>query len=204
MKNTVWKNSVCYSLVHRHPRGISRPAVLVNSEKDSGAWQRSAARTRSRRSTSNPQQIQISGWVFHGQHPHCKDLALKKHPLVQKSLPHYQKTPEGCGCPKFLAGRGFLANFDAAGKSYFPAARHARLGHVPAGQWLLENRPRLRERSWMFSSENATAVASWKVSRYRGGVATCATMGHLGPEQRCNVTRRRFSCIVSLKPLLRA
>ena len=40
----------------------------------------------------------------------------------------FQKTWEGCGCPPFPAGRGFLQNFDAAGKLFadFPAARNAK------------------------------------------------------------------------------
>ena len=34
------------------------------------------------------------------------------------------------------------------------------LGIFRQGKWLLENRPRLRERCWMFSSETATAFLS--------------------------------------------
>ena len=35
------------------------------------------------------------------------------------------------------------------------------LGTFRQGRWLLENRPRLRERSWIFSSETATALLSF-------------------------------------------
>ena len=38
-----------------------------------------------------------------------------------------QKTREGCGCPKFIAGRVFRQIFDTAGEFFpdFPAARSA-------------------------------------------------------------------------------
>ena len=48
-----------------------------------------------------------------------------------------QKTREGCGCPKFPAGKGFPAKFDTAGK-YSPIFRQRemlslpRFGHFPA------------------------------------------------------------------------
>ena len=56
----------------------------------------------------------------------------------------------------------FPANCDAAGSSC-PISGCTRcypcqgLGIFRQGKWLLENRPRLRERSWIFSSESATA-----------------------------------------------
>ena len=40
-----------------------------------------------------------------------------------------------------------------------------KLRHFWQGKWLLENRPRLRERSWIFSSETATAFVSVSVFR---------------------------------------
>ena len=40
-----------------------------------------------------------------------------------------------------------------------------RLGTFRQGKWLLENRPLLRERSWIFSSETATAFLSFPQSR---------------------------------------
>ena len=49
-----------------------------------------------------------------------------------------QKAREGCGCPKFLAGKVFWQS------STLP-------------RWL----PRLRERSWIFSSETTTAFLSF-------------------------------------------
>ena len=57
-----------------------------------------------------------------------------------------QKTQEGCGCPKFLAGKGFPANFDAAGKFFTDFRQHEMLslpksGIFRQGKWLLENRP---------------------------------------------------------------
>ena len=67
-----------------------------------------------------------------------------------------QKSREGCGCPKFLAGRGSPADVDAAGKHFPDIPGSTRcypyqgLRTFWQGKWLLENRPRLRERSWIF------------------------------------------------------
>ena len=38
-----------------------------------------------------------------------------------------QKTREGCACPKFLAGKSFRANFDAAGKLLTAKLRREKL-----------------------------------------------------------------------------
>ena len=54
-----------------------------------------------------------------------------------------------CGCPKFAAGK-FFSDSPCQG-----------LGIFQQGEWLLENPPRLRERSWIFSSETATAFLSF-------------------------------------------
>ena len=57
-------------------------------------------------------------------------------PLLK--LPLNQKTREGGGCLKFLAGKGFRADFEAAGKflTDFPAARNA----IPAKVWALSGK----------------------------------------------------------------
>ena len=66
---------------------------------------------------------------------------------------------------KLLAGRGFPADFDAAGKilSDFPAAQNA----IPAKVWLLSGKEmaagksaRLQERSWTFSFETTATFFS--------------------------------------------
>ena len=67
---------------------------------------------------------------------------------------------------KLPCWKGFLANFDAAGKLFpdFPAARNA----IPTKVWELSGNKmaagksaRLRERCWIFSSERATAFLSF-------------------------------------------
>ena len=56
--------------------------------------------------------------------------------------------------PRF---KGFPANFDAAGRFVPKFRQHRtlslpRFGHLQGeGKWPLENRPRLQERSWIFS-----------------------------------------------------
>ena len=72
-----------------------------------------------------------------------------------------QKTREGCGCPKFLAGRGFQQDLYAAGK-FFPDSPEAQ-NAIPAkvwalsskAKWLLEDEPRLRELSLDFFPPSA-------------------------------------------------
>ena len=46
------------------------------------------------------------------------------------------------------------------------------LGIFRQGKWMLEIRPRLRERSWIFSSETATAFLSFSDSRGLKGFQT--------------------------------
>ena len=76
-----------------------------------------------------------------------------------------QKTREGCGCPKLLAGKvsgkfrrcwKILPRLSGSTKCY-PCQG---LGIFRQGKRLLENWPRLRERCWIFSSETATAFLS--------------------------------------------
>ena len=77
----------------------------------------------------------------------------------------YQKTREGRGCPKFVAGKVFrqistlLENcsliFRQLELLFLP-----RFGHSPARKILLENRHRLRERCLIFASETATTFLS--------------------------------------------
>ena len=57
--------------------------------------------------------------------------------------------------------KSFPANFDAAGQFFTDFRQHEmlslpRFGHFRQGKWLLENRPRLGERSW-----TATALLSF-------------------------------------------
>ena len=72
-----------------------------------------------------------------------------KHPLTRSN----QKTREGCGCPKLLAGKVFPANFDAAAKFFtdVPAARNA----IPA-------------KVWTFSGKENSC---WKIGRAFGNAA---------------------------------
>ena len=74
---------------------------------------------------------------------------------------------EGCGCPKFLAERVFRQVSTPLEKSSLILRQHNMLslpqfgGTFRQGKWLLEkNGPRLQERSWVFSSETATAFLS--------------------------------------------
>ena len=79
---------------------------------------------------------------------------------------NYQKAREGCGCPKFLAGKVFrqvstLLEISSPIFRQHEMLSLPRFGHFPARKWLLENRPRLQECSWIFSSETATAFLSF-------------------------------------------
>ena len=82
----------------------------------------------------------------------------------------YQKTREGCGCPKFPAGKVFR-QISTLLENSSPIFRQRemlslpRFGHFPARKRLLENWPRLRERCWIFSSETATAFLSSSESK---------------------------------------
>ena len=63
-----------------------------------------------------------------------------------------QKTREGCGCPKFFAGRGFCKKKTSAIFRQHDVLLLPRFGiFCQKGEWLLEDRPRLQERSWIFS-----------------------------------------------------
>ena len=87
------------------------------------------------------------------------------------SVLEYQKTREGCGCPKFAAGKVFrqistLLENDSPIFRQREMLSLPRFGHFPTfrqGKRLLENWPRLRERCWIFSSETATAFLSSSV-----------------------------------------
>ena len=75
-----------------------------------------------------------------------------------------QKTREGCGCPKFLGGRAqtlTLLNMRARFSGSMNCYRCLALNIFRQGKWLLGNRPRLREHSWISSSETATALLSF-------------------------------------------
>ena len=77
----------------------------------------------------------------------------------------------------------------------FPAAPHAipcrGLGIFRQGKWLLENRPRLWERSWIFSSETATAFLSFSEK--------CRCKLSKGWLRNCSETKNGFFCGVLRK-----
>ena len=87
--------------------------------------------------------------------------------------------------------KSFPANFEAAGQFFtdFPAAPNGKcypsqgLGSFRQGKWLLENRPRLRERSWIFSSETATALLSFSAPN-RNKPTQIRTPSWKTPQQR--------------------
>ena len=77
-----------------------------------------------------------------------------------------QKTREGSGCPKFLSENRPTSreNLDCSEYPSFSGIMKCYscqgLGGFLEGRWLRVNRPRARERSWIFSSETATAFLS--------------------------------------------
>ena len=101
------------------------------------------------------------------------------------SIAACQKIREGYGCPKSCAGRVFQQFPTLLENSPLILRQHEmlslpRFGHFPAGKRPLENRPCLREHSWIFSSETATVrqssnqppdwKSSWRdFSEVRGG-----------------------------------
>ena len=80
-----------------------------------------------------------------------------------------QKTREGCGCPKLLARQTstLLENPSLIFRQHDTTipGKVQDLGILRQGKWLLESRPRLRERSWIFSSETTTAFLSFSGCR---------------------------------------
>ena len=123
--------------------------------------------------SAEPRDQHIAGWLRNrtgagnrNRRNRFQDRNDNWNRLNRSSGTETQKTREGCCCPKFAAGNILPENLSAAGKfcTDFPAARNAipaqGLGIFRQGKWLLENRPRLRERSWTFSSETATAFLS--------------------------------------------
>ena len=86
---------------------------------------------------------------------------------------------------KIRCWKSFPANFDAAGKLLpdFPAAQNAIpakvLGIFRQGKLLLEHRPRLRERFWIFSSETATAFLSFSENSYPRDRMSAGQTGHM-------------------------
>ena len=65
------------------------------------------------------------------------------------------------------------------------------------GKWLLENRPRLRERSWIFSSETATAFLSFSETRgfLEGGFCKNARLSWLWRSEWAQCFRVLFLCL---------
>ena len=87
--------------------------------------------------------------------------------LIAAEIPcgSLQKTREGCGCLKFLAGKGFSGKFRRCWKNFPIFRQHEMLslprsGHFPARKTAAGNWPHLRERCWIFCSETATAFLS--------------------------------------------
>ena len=97
----------------------------------------------------------------------CKGKNRRKKSTQKSTNFKSQKIREGCGCPKFLAGKVFRQLSTLLEKFLPPFSGSTKcdpcqgLGIFQQGKWLLENRPRLRERSWIFSSETATAVLTF-------------------------------------------
>ena len=93
--------------------------------------------------------------------PHLRDWPqIGQNKTIDKEK--NQKTREDCGCPKFLARKVFLQLSLLLQNSSLIFRQHEMLflPRFGQGKWLLEDRPRLRERSWIFSSETATASLS--------------------------------------------
>ena len=97
----------------------------------------------------------------------CPPSAGKQSTEKMRNRPVFSENSRRLWLSEIPCWKSLPANFDAAGKFFtdFPAARNAIPARVWAfsrqGKWLLENRRRLRERSWIFSSETATAFLSF-------------------------------------------
>ena len=105
-----------------------------------------------------------------------------------------QKTREGCGCPKFLAGKVFrqlstllenFPRFSGSTKCYLCQG----LGTFWQQKWLLENWPRLQERCWIFSSETATAFLSFSDQTSQHGIFQCVVLSRPGKRKAYTTTR---------------
>ena len=69
--------------------------------------------------------------------------------VLGSNLAEDQKTREGCGCPKVLAGMAFQQTSTLL-VNYSLVIRRDEMPSLPRfRQWLLEIWPRLRERSWI-------------------------------------------------------
>ena len=136
------------------------------------------------RGTSEPQtgfyrtfRIEPPLFRLHFQNSPCGELSSKPPEYLEKVplwLFPFSENSRRLWLSEIRCWKSFPANFDAAGKFFtdFPAAPNA----IPAKVWaffrqgkrLLENRPRLRERSWTFASETATAFLSFSDNQTPG------------------------------------
>ena len=85
------------------------------------------------------------------------------HCIKLRDVAPMQKNREGCGRPKFLAGKVFRQISTLLDNSSPNLQQHemlflSRFGDFPARKCLHEHRPRLWERSWIFSSETTDTV----------------------------------------------
>ena len=120
-----------------------------------------------------PQPAQLESWPWPMPHPLQQVLKVRPpctqglhdswHAFLQFSA--YTRRSEnswqGCGCQTFLAGRVSCKLPRFAGKVLRAMLSCQGLGTFRQGRWLLENRPRLRELSWIFSSETAATFLSF-------------------------------------------
>ena len=141
-----------------------------------------------RRKTGPGIEIFKREWRFQTENENIVRGGMVFH-VFERELTFSISGPSGCG-------KGFPANFNAAGKLFpdFPAAR----------MLLLQNQP-LRERSWICSSETATAFLSFS-EQQRTMTATNATSFPIpkGPGRIKNTTTYWFTIAVLIHYLWRS